>query len=470
MKKIFLDVLFVIFGLFFVFFSVSHVYAAEDNKEYYINVSYMYTSGNFINQYTHSDYEFILPTGYSVYVYSDPAIGNVVVILHDGATYYEDNLVHTGFTYRTYKDGSYATDKSPLTLNHIPIFNVADYVGSLNDLGHSVSFSVYGSDVDTNIPFFESKSALADYVIRGIDDGWLNKPEYDLSVEHDFNSDVWSPDVPLPELSKISHSGFTLDNWSEDYYVDIIVKNHLSRVRIMQNASGGGSVPTVVDTEPWYSEHYWNFTLHDVLTSRAVVDINDIYGIDIQGALIEDFKSWSLEHPSIKDIQGYSWALIGQADDYLAKYVYKVDSDLSDMVQLKNSGQAQTEYYVRYVTLDGNYGQWAHYRLRDYSYNGQGERIEVSRVTSGSVDNSGKTSNPITGTTDSNGNIDYTPIVDTNVDVNIGQLRDVLYSFADGVGQLPSLIAQIFSFLPWWINAVIAGGIATCVTLRVLGR
>lgn len=457
MKRIIFTVLSLV--VFLNIFITDTVHAEEkESKTYHMYVHSSDTDYHVI--------EFSVPS--DALVFGTYTNGVNIVILHDGERAPLDDGYMTLRDQWYYNGGiyEYTTSDRDVLNTEWWINAVVNRTGGWNPIKWNCS----GYWESADIPMFENFEQIADYILTGNEEGWVNKPEYDLSVEHDFNSDVWSTDIPIPELSQISHTGFTLDNWSEDYYVDIIVKNHLSRVRMMRRAGADNTVPSVVDTSPWYAEHYWNFTLHDVLASRAVVDINDVYGVDIQGALIEDFKNWSLEHPSIKDIQGYSWLYMGQADDYLAKYVYKADSSMSDEEQLKNSGQAQTEYYVRYVTLDGECGQWAHYRLRDYSYNGQGERIEVGRVTSGTIDSTGKPNNTIVGSTDSSGNIDYTPIVDTNVDVNVGELRDVLESFANGVGHLPSLIAQVFSFLPWWINAMIAGVIAICIMLRVLGR
>lgn len=456
MKKILSIILCMVF--LFSACPVQNVSAEENTKTYHMYTYDSDTNYRFI--------EFTVPADALVFgIHANARVK--IVVLHDGDRksldgYWtlDDKWYYNGGLYEYASAGG-------------EVFNISEWTNAvINKTGgwNPVQWNCYGYWQSEDVPMFENFEQIADYIMTGNEEGWLNKPEYDLSEKHNFNSDVWTPDIPVPELSQISHTGFTLDNWTEDYYVDIIVSNHLSRVRMMQNASGGGVVPSIVDTTPWYSEHYWNFTLHDVLTSRSVVDINEIYGVDVQAALIEDFKNWSIEYPTIKDIQGYSWTHMGQADDYLARHVYKADSVLSDVEQLKNSGQAQTEYYVRYVTLDGKYGQWGHYRLRDYSYNGQGERVDSGRVTAGTIDNSGKPSNTVTGSTDTSGNIDYTPIVDTNVDVNIGELTDVLNSFADGVGQLPALIGQVFTFLPWWITAMIAGIIAICITLRVLGR
>lgn len=465
MKKIILYVSFVCLCLFAAFYS-AYTVSAEETYDYYIEKivpdgkNYFYLEFNLNND-----------TSVPVAWYSRDSAGvinSVRYCVFDSSINVTEKIVYESHQITT----NVGSNPQTFTSDNIEI-TTRSYSFSGSDVENTSMFFWSDGNVSTNVPLFNSYDDVVQFILTGNNENQLNKPQYDLSIEHDFNSDIWTPDIPVPELSQISHTGFTLDNWTEDYYVDIIVKNHLSRVRIMQNASGGGSVPTVVDTEPWYSEHYWNFTLHDVLTNRSVVDINDIYGVDIQSALIEDFKNWSSDYPTIKDIQGYSWTLIGQADDYLAKYVYKPDNGMSDVEQLKNSGQAQTEYYVRYVTLDGKYGQWAHYRLRDYSYNGQGERIEVGRVTTGTVDNTGKPSSTITGTTDTNGNIDYTPIITTpsiNTDVDFSEFLYLLETSTSVLQQFPLFISQLFLFLPWWVNALIGCAIAMCILLRIVGR
>lgn len=439
-----------------------------------------FTSGNY--KKSTWDYEWEV-NGYSLYAYTQ-----------DADTIYFVAIGDTSRTVRIKDIGTVVHERKDGTIVNSNIGTVDMYVHTVEEINTNTDpnydYRSYNVQYNQNwqlegVPLFDSISSLRAYVNEGDESGWLNKPEVTYDTEHDFSNDTYSVDIPVPEISQINHKGFALANWQEGLYVDVIVENRLLEVAVMHRDNEGifGGLKSEKYIAPssarTYGHNYWNFTTSNEAFSQAVIDIQEMYGADVQGALVELFKRWSQEHPKINTLSSYDWTMIGYADSYIDKHVYKEGSGLTDEQQLRNSGQAETTYYIRYYNKDGVNGQWAKYRLNDYKENANMDNVEGSMINSGTiaVDPSGKTevTGKVEGEVDKNsGYISYTPYVPSGSisveDMDLSTFKEILTSLVDSIGEFPTMISKLFGFLPTWLIGLLAVAIVCCILLRVLGR
>ena len=158
----------------------------------------------------------------------------------------------------------------------------------------------------------------------------------------------------------------------------------------------------------------------------------------------------------------------------------------SDSTKLKSTALAQTTWYVRFYDKDMHYGKWKKYVLiggDGYVDQGfglynpiMGDSLTVSDVE---YDSEGKimtnadgkpiitnstmgVQNPDTGITDYGG---------TSFDsMEMEDFKSGIQSMIDSIGDFPTFIGKLFSFLPSWVLVFISIGIAAVVLLRFLGR
>lgn len=284
-----------------------------------------------------------------------------------------------------------------------------------------------------------------------------------------------------PELSNLGHNGFkvlNMDYANQQLYLDIKMESFLYGVKHEKVA---GSWLCVTDLAWRYREHDYGYLDRDVLVNQSTVDIKELYGFDNVQKLTDDFLTWSEEYPKHWDLPTYSFLKASSAakTQYALRNVYNSSSNDSAETQMIKSEQACTTYYVRFYTIENDvktYGPWMQYVYRD------GANIFGANISTGEVyeDEDGNfiVTNQSQGTQDyDTGDITYDSdkewyelSVDKAMDSGMSGFKDTITEIGGTVSVLPDYVAKLFSFLPWWCNALIAAGVGAVVVLRFLGR
>ena len=79
------------------------------------------------------------------------------------------------------------------------------------------------SDKSNEIPIFTSSDALDAYIATGDTTGQINK-QANYDVDHDFSQDTYNSDIPVPQLSHLSYTGFHVDNAVSTRDLEVYVK------------------------------------------------------------------------------------------------------------------------------------------------------------------------------------------------------------------------------------------------------
>lgn len=299
----------------------------------------------------------------------------------------------------------------------------------------------------------------------------------DYSYKHIFSSDKYSSDIPAPELSAISHNGFALlNNSNNDYYVDIILESNLYGVKMEKNA---GTWLPVVDTDWVYNSHYYNFAdTSQIAINNDVIYIPNLFSVNPESDLVDDFKKWSSEYSSYSSLPSMSFLKRSTAarTRYVDQFLFKDDSKYSDSEQLKFSHMAESVFYVRYYNKSMVYGPWVRYKFRD-GYVAQvidgtlgGAYIDVGQVDtddSGNVrvDEKGDpiVSDNVSGRQDyDTGESDFSDgsfsLDLSDVTKFFDYLKKIFESVTGALSSFGSVVAACFGFLPSeLINALIFG-------------
>lgn len=168
---------------------------------------------------------------------------------------------------------------------------------------------------------------------------------------------------------------------------------------------------------------------------------------------------------------------------------YKVEADKTDKAHKPNVFEKMTTYanyqyepiwYLRIVSQDNKYGAW----VKLYNSTNKGKyRSESVDDDDNSVPDSGggykkpKDTSEITGTgdtpEDAKNNVPKAEEKQDNDDLNDSangnnSTFDKLEQFTKGIGDVPKMIADIFSFLPSWCLDVVAIGFALLMILVVV--
>lgn len=168
---------------------------------------------------------------------------------------------------------------------------------------------------------------------------------------------------------------------------------------------------------------------------------------------------------------------------------YKVEADKTDKAHKPNFFEKMTTYanyqyepiwYLRIVSQDNKYGAW----VKLYNSTNKGKyRSESVDDDDNAVSDSGggykkpKDTSEITGTgdtpEDAKNNVPKAEEKQDNDDLNDSangnnSTFDKLEQFTKGIGDVPKMIADIFSFLPSWCLEVVAIGFALLMILVVV--
>lgn len=194
-------------------------------------------------------------------------------------------------------------------------------------------------------------------------------------------------------------------------------------------------------------------------------------------------KDWDAQD-NIKglDRSKYKWIDWKSAND-------KVEADKTDKAHKPNAFEKMTTYanyqyepiwYLRIVSQDNKYGAW----VKLYNSTNKGKyRSESVDDDDNAVPDSGggynkpKDTSEITGTgdtpEDAKNNVPKAEEKQDNDDLNDSangnnSTFDKLEQFTKGIGDVPKMIADIFSFLPTWCLEVVAIGFALLIVLIVV--
>lgn len=194
-------------------------------------------------------------------------------------------------------------------------------------------------------------------------------------------------------------------------------------------------------------------------------------------------KDWNAEN-NIKglDRSKYTWIDWKSAND-------KVEANKTSDAHKPNAFEKMTTYanyqyepiwYLRIVSQDNKYGAW----VKLYNSTNKGKyRSETVDDDDNAVPDSGggynkpKDTSEITGTGDSpedaKNNVPKAEEKQDNDDLNDSangnnSTFDKLEQFTKGIGDVPKMIANIFSFLPSWCLEVVAIGFALLIVLLVV--
>lgn len=194
-------------------------------------------------------------------------------------------------------------------------------------------------------------------------------------------------------------------------------------------------------------------------------------------------KDWNAEN-NIKGLNrsNYTWIDWKSANN-------KVESDKTDNAHKPNVFEKMTTYanyqyepiwYLRIVSQDNKYGAWV--KLYNSSKKGKYTSEAVDDNDNSVSDSDGGYSKPkdtseITGTgdtpEDAKNNVQKTEEKQDNKDIQdasggSNSTFDKLEEFTKGIGDVPKMIADIFSFLPSWCLEVVAIGFALLIVLIVV--
>mgnify|MGYP007043820264 CR=1 FL=1 len=194
-------------------------------------------------------------------------------------------------------------------------------------------------------------------------------------------------------------------------------------------------------------------------------------------------KDWNAEN-NIKGLNrsNYTWIDWKSAND-------KVESDKTDNAHKPNVFEKMTTYgnyqfepiwYLRIVSKDNKYGAWV--KLYNSTKKGKYTSEAVDDNDNSVSDSDGGYSKPkdtseITGTgdtpDDAKNNVQKTEEKQDNKDIqdasgSSNSTFDKLEEFTKGIGDVPKMIADIFSFLPSWCLEVVAIGFALLMILIVV--
>ena len=327
----------------------------------------------------------------------------------------------------------------------------------------------------TNIPIFQSRAAAQEYVNgnrdintainykKTMDNGSWVRPFEDIEIN--------DSDILVPDLSNISHEGFTVTNCNNDkYLIEIYMKSGfaspesgLSSVTTIDDALFVNNFGLITDN----SEAYWN---------GPTINIAQLYGVDNISALTNSYTNFYTSYPSAK-----SYGIDASRDDtYIIWgnpfnkntwfYTNNTEVDDSDLIGKSpyDFDLCFTNYRVRYFYYDDDsgyhYGPWC-----DVVYFSSGY-ITQSAIFQSNVGNIIET--PITsGTQDSSGNINFNTsnIVDLNNPNELfGYLRSTINNINATGNTFMTLFATLFSFIPIELQIALWLGIACMIFIGVI--
>lgn len=431
--------------------------AAEINNDYYYTFSNYDSTAYFTNNYTFSS-EHKIALVYAGETEISCGMGEYMkqryypVINSDNSNF---NL--TGKYYYKNSDGSV---RKELSGSSSQVFYSIEYLKNGNPFGFIESCI---EPLDTNIPIFSTFDQAENYFLTGDTTGQINK---DFSIFHDFSQDIYTVDIPVPELSKLCFTGFDINNNPNDIYnVDLIIQTNYYGVSYQKK----GLVNVYAVDYDWiYKKHYYNISdSKSNHVKKSQINVLGDFGVDIFSDYVSDFISWGRDYPNITDLPNYSFIWYNSAASQTYYNTRHVQEDLIDETTLKMTGQPEVIYYVRFYDDSGNFGRWARYsyraddvKLRSVVNVGQ---LDIGEDGSYIIDDNGNPSTSQTITTNQNFITNETE--DNRLDFDITSatnffdyIKSIFDSIISSLNSFGNLIKACLGFLPDdLLNAIFAG-------------
>lgn len=333
---------------------------------------------------------------------------------------------------------------------------------------------------------FESVDALKNFISTGELVGVIH--EGDVVIDgRDFGGD-YDPDVPIPQLSSISHEGFTVTNSAENLEIDLVVKSRFCGLK----HGDSSSYNFIPDSNLQFNNHYYDCTATaDIGYTKSTFNLLDDFGCTNAADLRQDGIDYFNAYSTHKDLPSYNW-LKHSGSDWtrefaVMKAAYQLDSGLGYGAIFESSDQAITKYYVRFYELRMNEdgvgaamvpGQWYCYTFSNFPANGE-DSVVISPV-GGDEDGNPIEEDPIEGGQDDEGNITVPDPTDPGYWDNEGSIltmiKDLMGDFQDIISyyaEFGSFLAATFEFIPYRVWEIIIAGIrisVICVFWRFVFR
>lgn len=353
-----------------------------------------------------------------------------------GATYdiYESTTIATG------EVTDYGAGKTT-TLGYMTLEQWQENVEAGKDV---TNIGIERSALTTDIPIFGTVDGVKHY----FETGELPETEVDTG------------EIPIPQLTTLSHNGFKVANAAEDLELDLVVesktyglkhKNHKS-TNIITGADDVGFERD--ETQLIEFRRYDCTSNSEVGYYKDSYSLSEDFGCSNVEDLFNDVYGYFTKYPYNSKLPDYNFFYHAGTANQLAYEAIKdnIYSNYSGGITgwataMNQSCQAETKYYVRFYKLTPTStgymmtpGEW-----QCYTFNGLG-KIGTSPVIGDPREGVPIETNPIWGDQDEDGNPNYG---DGGYDfaVNTSNPLEMITSFLEFVKQLPDMLGELSDFL-----------------------
>lgn len=328
----------------------------------------------------------------------------------------------------------------------------------------------------TNIPFFSSYEDALIY-INGDDDAVKSALNYKKTFENGSwvrpfeDIEINDSDILVPDLSNISHEGFTVTNCNNELYVCEIYmesgiekpENYMNGSLNVDNALFVNSFGLITDN----SEAYWN---------GPTFNIAQLYGVDNYSALMNSVNNFYSSYPSPNSYySGYkasdNYQIWGRPFNKQGIFFMNSTSvNSNDLIGITpyDIPICYTQYRVRYFYYDDDsgyhYGPWGIYT---YFSDGSVSKSGLFQSNTGDIIEIPTTS----GIQNESGNVEFNTsnIVDLNNPNELfGYLRSTINNINATGNTFMTLFATLFSFIPIELQIALWLGIACMIFIGVI--
>jgi len=339
-------------------------------------------------------------------------------------------------------------------------------------------------DFYTNIPIFENSEDAVSYIngTLGIENAQNYKKVYENGswVAPFEDIEINDSDILVPQLSNISHNGFTVNNCNDErYMIEIYLTSGIQNFNKFDSGSLSLDDSMYITTFGMItdnSEAYYN---------GPVFDIAQMYGIDNYSSLYNSICSFFSDYPCymewktkvngsvVGDAKRESfyavWAKpFGKSYYLMTAYTSPNSVDLEN-VSVDNFPLCYTNYKVRYFYYDDtsgfHYGPWANVT---YFSDGRVSNNSIFQSNTGNI----METPIINGVQGETGNITYsdnTNYIDLNNPNNFfGYIRSLLNNVSATMNSYSTLFSLFFSFIPSDLQGAIWLGIAIMLVTGVI--
>lgn len=388
----------------------------------------------------------------------------------------------TGATWGKGDDATGSGGSSPFSNVRYRLIQLKSGPGAMYDYHFDGWYSYPGSYFPNNYLELDSVSESS---ILAIDtsgmtpvissDGSIYQPPSYDSVSYDFTQDLYNPEYPLPELYDLSYDSFSIHN-PNGYAFDLVVQTVFYGTKMQKYTEGGNHY--ITDKLRKFAKHEYNFTLSDPLSITGLVNIKDIYSVDLLETFKKDWIDWSNLYPTLDTIPGYSWInSIGYtARNYLNYRVYNEElvNERGLLVSLDLTNCCEVKYFVRFRD-DSGYGQWMVYTVSGTDSDGVaaevGEAGKPAYIVTGAV--SGSTASgvpiitdPVTQRFDPI-NEQYDVVLNDGSEINWNYSVENFQSAFSFFGEMPNFVSAVFSCYPAWMVEIIGATITFLCALAI---